>query len=259
MRETSGRYIRFLDADDWLLDAAALRAQVTLLDRYPSVGLVYGRAQAVDRNGLPLDVRGPAFARGDYARSGWAELEDLLFENHMPTSSVIVRRSVAERVGAFRSDYMTAQDWEYWLRLAQAADVGFVNRPVAAYRVHQGGITGRKTLDEWLRIRSEILDSTFSQPLVLERLGYLAGAVYAHVDIVAAGLAYVMGQPGRARQLAARGVLGALQYGRFRDALAALHLLVRASIPPASREQLRSLRTWARGWRTASNSRGVIA
>jgi glycosyltransferase involved in cell wall biosynthesis len=112
MRETSGRYIRFLDADDWLLDAASLAAQVALLDAHPKIGLVYGRAQSVDRDGHPLDVRGPAFARGDYARSGWSELEDLLFENYIPTSSVIVRRSVAERVGAFRSDYSTAQDWE---------------------------------------------------------------------------------------------------------------------------------------------------
>jgi glycosyltransferase involved in cell wall biosynthesis len=259
MRETSGRYIRFLDADDWLLDGSSLAAQVALLDAHPKVGLVYGRAQSVDRDGHPLAVRGPAFARGDYARSGWSELEDLLFENYIPTSSVIVRRSVAERVGAFRSDYSTAQDWEYWLRLARAADVGFIHRPVSAYRVHQGGITGRKTLDEWLRIRSEILDSTFSEPAVLEQLGHLSGAAYAHVDLIAAGLAYVMGQPRRAKVFAVQALVGALRYGRYQDAPEAFSLLIRASISPAARERLRSLRTWTRGWRSGLNRRGVIA
>ena len=202
-------------------------------------------------------MRGPAFARGDYVRDGWAELEDLLFDNYIPTSSVIVRRSVVERVGAFRVDYATAQDWEYWLRLARAADVGFVDRPVIAYRVHQAGITGRKTVDEWLRIRTEILDSLFLDPLAASRLGHLCGAVSARVDIGAAALAYVRGERKRARGHAAHGLVRAIQHHRGRDALEALDLLARASVPAAARDRLRAARSRLRAWRAADAHSGV--
>jgi hypothetical protein len=79
------------------------------------------------------------------------------------------------------------------------------------------------------------------------------------VDGIAAGLAYVMGQPRRAQIFATRGLVGALRYGRYQDAPEAFSLLLRASISPTARERLRSLRTWARGWRSGSNRREVVA
>src|SRR3972149_11690952 len=73
-----GEYIRFVDADDMVLESG-LEPQVALLDSHPRVGLVYGQAYQVNEKGGINLLRRPGFARGSYIRSGREENAGLLF------------------------------------------------------------------------------------------------------------------------------------------------------------------------------------
>lgn len=77
-----------------------------------------------------------------YGPEGRATFENLLLDgNILSTSAVIVRREWIEKVGYFNTkpEYITAEDYELWLKLArEGARIGFINEVLGEYLIHQG-------------------------------------------------------------------------------------------------------------------------
>jgi len=110
-----GRYIRPLDADDWLAEnAIALESEA--LDNNPAIHIVYGHLESVredgsrvvDRNNQPL-------------RSGWPEeqfnwYKQMAHLNQLPSCSMM-RREVLERSYGYRARMRRAEDADFWCRV----------------------------------------------------------------------------------------------------------------------------------------------
>jgi hypothetical protein len=62
------------------------------------------------------------------------------------TPAVVVRRSVYEAVGGFRSDLCFTLDWEMWCRIARKYPVWYEPEVLASYRVHSAAETSRLVL-----------------------------------------------------------------------------------------------------------------
>ncbi len=81
-----------------------------------------------------------------YGPESRASYDRLLYEgNCLSTSAVVVKRSFVEQVGGFSmsSEFITAEDYEFWLRLARAgARIGFVNDILGEYLIHDGNQSG---------------------------------------------------------------------------------------------------------------------
>ena len=81
-----------------------------------------------------------------YGPAPRATYEALLFEgNCVSTSAVVVKRGHLAAVGGFCEDaaIVTAEDYELWLRLAQAgARIGFIDDILGEYRLHAGNQSG---------------------------------------------------------------------------------------------------------------------
>lgn len=125
--EASSPYLAFLDADDeWLPDKLALQGHV--LDSEPTVGLV-----ACDwvRERPREDV-----ARASAPGTPWSRLtyRDCLVLNRFQTSTVLMRTALARTLGGFDAAVDGAEDWDLWVRAAQAAGVVKLNRPLVVYR-----------------------------------------------------------------------------------------------------------------------------
>ncbi len=204
LQQARGRYVRFLDSDDYLTSQEGLHKQIAVLDEHPEVGLVYGQATKVDPSGRPFAVRKPKFTHGSYIRPGEVELQHLLFGNYMTTSSIVVRRSILEHVGFFRTDLFSGEDWDRWLRIAQVSSVAYVAEPIAAYRVHGKSITANYSLTPWLRTHYDILDSIYSDPQFAARYARLRELVHVHLYEQAANLAYTERQMSAARSYIAK-------------------------------------------------------
>ena len=133
----TGDYVLLLSADDMLAPGYLERA-VDLMERRPSVGLVYGRPREFTSNDdLPTAshrVRRPSVWSGqDWFARRWREAV-----NVVSTPTALVRRSVQTEVGGYSSDLPHAADLEMWLRIALVSDIAFVRGVTAAYyRVHR--------------------------------------------------------------------------------------------------------------------------
>jgi len=113
--KSKGRFIRHLDADDFLADNA-LELEAKALDEDQDVHIVYGHIETVNEDGSRLLDK-----RGNPRRSGWPTetfnwFEQMAHMNQLP-SCVMMRREVLERSGGYRDRMKRNEDAEFWCRV----------------------------------------------------------------------------------------------------------------------------------------------
>ena len=111
-----GDLIGLLDQDDaWR--KGKLSRQLNRLAADPNLGLCYTDTRAVDAQGQELPERhNPLQVPGSQAEA----LGQLLRINYIAASTVVVHRSVLQRVGSFDPAYHLVGDWDLWLRVAES-------------------------------------------------------------------------------------------------------------------------------------------
>lgn len=146
----TGEFIAFLDADDvWLPDK--LKKQVDYLETHPEVGLVYSQtANFVD--GKPIGDE----ASPQIAISGLI-FDELLSDTIIPLPSVVVRTEIARKVDGFDESLLTAEDTNFYLKVAYAYYIGVVPEVLLLRRLHASNLSFRAdvsfgTLDNLDRI-----------------------------------------------------------------------------------------------------------
>lgn len=130
IRLTNGDLVAFLDADD-LWEPTKLERQVPLFSNL-SVGVVYCGGRDIDPVGTPLPIE----ERTGYLcfRRGWIT-KWLGFENIVPFSSTVVRRTLLDAHGAFDESLTMGIDWDLWLRLSCDTEFDFVPDRLFIYRL----------------------------------------------------------------------------------------------------------------------------
>jgi glycosyltransferase involved in cell wall biosynthesis len=132
--ESMGRFLMFLDADDYLYpDAVMLFMQAIVKDR--TLGLVYGNLSIVDKDGKMM-------AQVTDWPKDFVLTEQLSKRNQVPSCN-LMRREAFFRAGGFRCNFKTGEDAELWTRIPL---VGFNIRrvssnPVYYYRLHDGALS----------------------------------------------------------------------------------------------------------------------
>lgn len=168
LRHAQGAYIAYLDSDDCFLPDK-LTILLGAIAREPELGFVAGQTIPVDEHGNHVgklfDTPLPS------------NLKELLLGNPLHVGSVLVRRSWQDQVGFFDETLRSYEDWDMWLRLAQAGcRMLYVPLPVSLYRFHTAQMTrdGRQMTTATFAV----LDKLFAQPdlppdwLALKDLAY---------------------------------------------------------------------------------------
>ncbi|MEM1425808.1 MAG: glycosyltransferase family 2 protein [Cyanobacteria bacterium P01_H01_bin.130] len=123
-----GSLIAFLDADDWWTPEKLADQRQALADR-PAAGFAYSWTDYVDDDNRLLH---PGFHLGPSGPIFLALLANNFIENG---SNPLVRRSLLEAVGGFESQYIPAEDWDMWLKLAARCVAIAVPKGQVRYRV----------------------------------------------------------------------------------------------------------------------------
>ncbi len=87
-----------------------------------------------------VDEKGERVWTSDLERSAPGILPDFLnaigVSQRITTPSIVVRRSVYEKLGGFRSELSSTADWEMWARIAAHFPIWYEPQVLAAWRVH---------------------------------------------------------------------------------------------------------------------------
>lgn len=127
IKEATGEYISFLDADDlWTPDK--LESQFDALQADPEAAVAYSWTDWIDesdrflRRGTHISATGDVFAKLlliDFVESG---------------SNPLIRRPALDAVGNFDEALVGGQDWDMWIRLAAKFPFTVVSSPQILYR-----------------------------------------------------------------------------------------------------------------------------
>ena len=132
IRESSGEYIAILDSDDvWLPEK--LDRQMRCFAQQPEAGMVYSRAQIIDRRGEVSNQGEPiGHSVGDFD----CAYKEILKDDGIPVLTALTRRECFDDVGFFDERLKAISDWEFWFRLALKWKIVFLPDVLALYRVH---------------------------------------------------------------------------------------------------------------------------
>ena len=139
-RTTGATFLAFLDSDDEWLPSKLEKQLMNILEK--SCGLVCSNASL---NGIR------PYLKPGQKHTGWV-LGDLVAENFVITSSVVVRRDLFERAGGFCEDPLLrgVEDYDLWVRLAALTDFHYIDEELLLYRQSDASLSRtRSMLSHW--------------------------------------------------------------------------------------------------------------
>jgi glycosyltransferase involved in cell wall biosynthesis len=143
-----------LDADDVAMPERIAR-QRAFLDAHPDVGLVGTGAREVDPDGREVGIVRPPEDDAAIRRA-------LIRANPFVHSSVMMRRSVVERVGGYDDALPVAQDYDLWMRMSRVTRLANLPAPLVVRRLVPGRVSAARDTERlstearvrWRAVRS---------------------------------------------------------------------------------------------------------
>jgi glycosyltransferase involved in cell wall biosynthesis len=144
-----GEYIALLDGDDYWTSPHKLQKQVDFLDSHKECSICFHQAYNLYPDGNKVlysnDVN-YEFNKRIFT------LEDILFQNFLPTCSVMFRNKLFSDFPLFY-DGMFAADWFLHVLNAQYGNMGYINEVWGIRRVHEGGLISMESDKACLEVR----------------------------------------------------------------------------------------------------------
>ncbi|MBN2147358.1 MAG: glycosyltransferase [Anaerolineales bacterium] len=129
-----GQYIAILEGDDYWTDPEKLQRQAEFLDSHPNCAICFHPILKV-----PEDKTCPPWIFRPHPAKEIYTLEDLIRTNFIATCSVMFRSRLFTEFPPWYYD-LPSGDWPLHILNAHHGDIGMIDRIMAAYRIHSGGV-----------------------------------------------------------------------------------------------------------------------
>ncbi|HOT90782.1 MAG TPA: glycosyltransferase family A protein [Anaerolineae bacterium] len=135
-----GKYLARQDADDVSLPERFAR-QVAQLDKNTELAALFSAYETIDENGNTLSRQHPPI--------GFSALRQALFyTNPLSHGSAMMRRECLQAVGGYNTAFEPAEDYELWLRLANAYSIDAIADVLYQMRVYTASVTGKRRVEQ---------------------------------------------------------------------------------------------------------------
>lgn len=139
LRLATGELRAYLNSDDTYLPGS-LHAIAGFMTVHPEYGLAYGDCEVVDEGGKSL---------GYLPRHPFNLKRTIERGEFVPQQAAFWRLSVQNQVGMLDDRLHFAMDYEFFIRIATFAPVGYLPQPLAAFRMHGSSKTVSQSDRHW--------------------------------------------------------------------------------------------------------------
>lgn len=133
-----GKYIAWLDADDYWTDPQKLTIQVETMESDPSINLCGHFIRVVATDGTVKQERSPSMSPGCYG------LEKVLHSCFLPSLSAVFRNGIHRQLPAWYFDLAPVTEWPIWVLAAVSGNVVLIDRVMADYMHTPGSAAASK-------------------------------------------------------------------------------------------------------------------
>jgi len=132
-----GDIVAFQDSDDeWT--CSKLEVSVSKLEQSNRIGALFSQFIQVSPESCRL------MPTGVYSFDSSDVYKSLLWQNHVGTPTLVVKKSYLELVGGFTPEMPRYQDWDLALKLASVTKIEYLKEPMLLSYVTEGSITQNK-------------------------------------------------------------------------------------------------------------------
>jgi glycosyltransferase involved in cell wall biosynthesis len=153
LKRAHGKYIYIATSDD-TCSPDFLEKMIAPLERHPELLLSHCQVACIDESSKPLPARQKQAATvlGEWEhkrsiRSGQAEFIHHAVLGTIWTSitTLLMRRSLFDRIGYFRTDLKSFADNEFAFRASLATDIAYLPEALATWRIHAAQATPKES------------------------------------------------------------------------------------------------------------------
>lgn len=132
--KAQGKYLTWTSDDNVYL-SNAIDSMKRYLDENDEVPMVVANMDMID-------------ASGDFIRKGPSYSKDRMICTNCVGACFMYRRQVLKDIGYYDTNMFLVEDYDYWLRiLFYYGDIGYVNKNLMRYRVHETSLTTKRMDD----------------------------------------------------------------------------------------------------------------
>jgi radical SAM superfamily enzyme YgiQ (UPF0313 family) len=140
IKHARGKYLARMDADD-VSHPFRIEKQVSYLDRHPNTMMVGCAFYVINENGLHNSFIN-VLTDSEQIKAGLEK------QNWFCHGSVMLQKSVIEKIGPYNEKFKYAQDYDLWLRISEQFEVANINEALYFWRKTKEGISQIKSLEQ---------------------------------------------------------------------------------------------------------------
>jgi len=154
IKNSSGKYICYLDDDDWYFPEH-VRLLVEKMEAN-DIHVIYSNAiqnmQTIQPNGFYTTIGRHMAYDVDFSK------DLLLIQNITPVLCVMHRKDCLEKAGLFDEDFKAYEDWDLWIRISRDHDFHHMRVATCEYTWRQDGSTMSSSRSEFNTLLPTIYD-----------------------------------------------------------------------------------------------------
>jgi glycosyltransferase involved in cell wall biosynthesis len=157
IRLAKGQFVAFIDSDDCWFPQKLERVMECFSKRSEIDIVCHDENRISGEDGVFSKI----LRYGPYK-----SYEELLFKgNSLSTSAVVVRKNKLMESGLFseKKEFVTAEDYEMWLRLSRTCNIEYLHDVLGSWRVHEASLSGVGNLDRHSASVLRVIEHHFAQ------------------------------------------------------------------------------------------------